>query len=89
MLTIDEVGNHAALNRPGPVQGVQRAKIFDAVRLIAAQDVLHPRRFELENAAGEAGTENLLVGLLVVERQILDDDLLAAMLLDQLQRLAR
>ncbi len=85
MFAIDEVRDHAALNRPRAVKSVQRTQILDAIGLIAAQDVLHARRFELEHAARQAIAEDLLVRLGVVERQIFDDDLLAAVLFDQLE----
>ena len=44
-----------------------------------------PARFKLEDAAGEALGEDL-VGRRVVERQVFDDELDAAVLLDQLER---
>ena len=54
MLAIDEIVDHAALNRAGPVERVQRAQVFDAIRLIAAQNIAHAGRFKLEHAAGKA-----------------------------------
>ena len=58
VLAIDEVVDH--VHGAGAVERVERDQIFDAVRLIAAQNVAHARRFELEHAAGERLAENLL-----------------------------
>ena len=44
VLAIDEVVDHAALNRAGAIERVQRGEIFDAAGLIAAQNVAHARR---------------------------------------------
>ncbi len=38
---LDEVVDHAAADRAGPVESVQRREVFDARRLEAAQDVFH------------------------------------------------
>ena len=53
--------------------------------LIAAQDVAHAGRFELEHAAGVALGEDL-VGFGIVEREVFEHELDAAVLLDQLER---
>ena len=87
MLAVDEIRNHAALDGAGTIERVQRAEIFDAVGLIAAQDVLHAGRFKLKDAAGEAGAEDFLVGLRVIERKVFEDDFFAAIFFDELQRL--
>ena len=52
VLAIDEVVDHA--HGAGAIERVQRDQILDAVRLIAAQNVAHARRFKLEHAAGVA-----------------------------------
>ena len=85
MLAVDEVVDHAALNRAGAVERVERGEILDAAGLIAAQDVAHARRFELEDAAGEGLGEDL-VGGGIVERQVLGHQLDAVALLDHLER---
>ena len=83
MLALDEVVDHG--HRAGAVERVQRGQVFEAVGLVAAQNVAHAGRFELEHAAGEALAEDL-VGRRVVERQIFLDDLHAVALLDHLER---
>ena len=70
---------------PGPVERVQRGEIFQPRGLVAAQNIAHAGRFELEHAAGKAFAENL-VGVGVVERQVFGHQLDAVVLLDQLQR---
>ena len=54
VFALDEVVDHAALYGAGTVERVQRGQVFDAAGLVAAQNVAHARRFELEHAAGEA-----------------------------------
>ena len=83
MLAIDEVVDH--VHGAGAVERVEGDQVFDAVRLIAAQDVAHPGGFELEHAAGERLAEDLRVGLLVVDRKFFHRQLDAAMALDQLE----
>ena len=63
VLAVDEIVDHAALDRAGPVERVQRAQVLDARGLILAQDVAHAARFKLEHAAGEAFGEDLVGGL--------------------------
>ena len=63
MLALDEIVDHAALDGAGAVERVERGEVFDAAGLVAAQNVAHARRFELEHAAGEALAEDL-VGVL-------------------------
>ena len=84
MLAIDEIVDH--VHGAGAVERVERDQILDAVRLIAAQNVAHAGGFELEHAAGVGLAENLLVGFLIVERQVFDVQLHAAMAFDQLER---
>jgi hypothetical protein len=66
-----------------PCSGPGRGEVFDAARLVAAQDVAHARRFELEHAAGEALGEDLVAGG-VIQRHIVESELDAAVLLDEL-----
>ena len=54
VLARDEVVNHPALKRPGAVEGVQCGQVFELRGVVAAQDVAHPARFKLEDAAGQA-----------------------------------
>ena len=67
MLALDEVVDHAALDRAGTVERIQGGEVFDGVGLVAAQHVAHAVRFKLEDAGGQPGVEDLLVGFLVVE----------------------
>jgi hypothetical protein len=49
VLAVDEVIDHARLQRPGTKQRHQRHDVLEAVRLQAADQVLHAARFELEH----------------------------------------
>ncbi len=51
-LALDEIVHHARLQRAGTEQGHQRHHVLEAVRLQAADQVLHAARFELENGGG-------------------------------------
>ena len=54
MLAVDEVVDHARLQRAGTEQRHQRDDVFEAVRLQAPDQVLHAARFELEHRGGLA-----------------------------------
>ena len=82
MLAIDKIVDHAALNRPRPVQRIQSAQIFNARRLVLAQDIAHAGRFKLEHATSEALGENL-IRCGVVERQALGVEFDAVIFFDQ------
>ena len=56
----DEVVNHPALDRAGAIERVQRGQIFEARRLIAAQNITHAVRFKLEYAGGVPACEKLI-----------------------------
>ena len=88
MLAIDEIVNHAALNRPRPIQRIERRQIFDGVRLVAPQHIAHAVRFKLEHAGSEPAMEDLLVCNWIVRNsiQIGERILFAAVGLYQLQR---
>ena len=62
-LALDEVVHHAALDRAGAIERVERGEIFQAAGLIAAQDVAHAAGFKLEDAAGEALAEDFVACL--------------------------
>ncbi len=68
VLAVDEVVDHAALDRAGTVERVERGEVFQARGLVAAQDVAHAVRFKLEDGGGIAARKKL-VGGRVVERQ--------------------
>ena len=50
VLAVDEVVDHA--HGAGAIESVERDQIPDPVRLVAAQNVAHPGRFKLKDAAG-------------------------------------
>ena len=81
VLAGDEVVDHAALNRAGTIQRVQRRQIFEARGLVTLQNVAHAVRFKLEYAAGLAAREQR-VGFLVVELQAGEIDFHAAIFFD-------
>jgi hypothetical protein len=54
MLAVDEVIDHARLQRSGPKQRNQRDDVLEAVRQQAADQLLHAARFELEHRRGLA-----------------------------------
>src|SRR5882724_11069188 len=84
MLAIDEVIDHATLNRPRPIECVQRGKVFDGVRLVPPQDIAHTVRFKLEYARRQPLVENFVVGLIVLKRQSRQFQLLPTGLRNQL-----
>ena len=49
MLALDEIVNHAALDRTRTVERIQGGEISDRVRLITAQHVAHAVGFKLEH----------------------------------------
>ena len=62
-LALDEVVDHAALDRAGAIEGVEGGEVFDGVGLVAAEDIAHAAGFELEDAGGEGAVEDFFVGL--------------------------
>ena len=85
MLAIDEVVDHAALDGPGAIEGVERDQVLDAARLVPPQDIAHVGGLELEHAAGVALAEDLEGGG-VLQRQIFQVEPDAVVLLDQSER---
>ncbi len=85
VLALNEVFHHAALQRAGAVECVERAQISDARGLVLAQNVAHTGRFKLEHAAGVGLRENF-VRLGVVKREIVERGLRAGMRGDQVER---
>src|SRR5258708_758263 len=49
-LTLDEVVNHAALDRAGTIESVEGGQVFDSRWLVAPQNVRHAPGFKLEYA---------------------------------------
>ena len=83
MLAGDEVVDHAALEGAGTVKRVQSHQVFEAGRLVAAQDFPHAVRLELEDATGGAAGKQL-EGFGVIQRQVFQHQLHPAVLLNQL-----
>ena len=71
LLAGDVVVDHAALQRSGPVEGVERDQVVEPLRLRLAQQLAHPGALELEDAVGLPVAEQL-VGGRVVERHRVD-----------------
>ena len=88
MLARDEVVDHAAAQRAGPIQRVQRDQIIEALRLGLAENVAHARALELEDAVGRAVGENL-VRLRIVERNRVEVEHLAGRRADFLDRVVQ
>ena len=79
MLTVDEVGD--VVHRPWTIEGVHRDEVLEGRGLQLAQVLLHPSGFELEGPDGlPLGVE--LVGLGIINRDLVNVDLDAAALLD-------
>ena len=74
MLAFDEIINHAALDRAGPVERIQGGQVFNRVWVVAAQHVSHAVRFKLEDAGGESAVEDFFVGFLVFEWYVVKRD---------------
>ena len=68
VLAVDEVVDHAALDRAGAVQRVEGGEIFEARGLVAAQNVTHAVRFKLKNRRRFSAGKKF-VGRLVIQRQ--------------------
>jgi hypothetical protein len=71
LLARDEVVDHARLQRPRPIERVERDQIVQALGLRLAQQLTHPRALELEDAIRLAVGEEL-VCFLVVQRNRVD-----------------
>ncbi|MNQ31510.1 hypothetical protein D3C85_448860 [compost metagenome] len=89
VLAVDEVVDHARLQRTGTEQRHQGDEVFQAVRLELLDQLLHAARFELEHRGG-LGLLQQRVGRLVVQRDEVDVQRLQALLrlfaVDRLQR---
>ena len=68
VLAIDEVVDHAGLQRPRAEQRDQRDDVFEVVRLQAVDQVFHAARFELEHRAGVRRLQQL-ESIRIVERE--------------------
>ena len=74
------------LQRPRPVQGIHGDEVVEFVGFQVAQVFLHPGAFKLEGAVGFAFLVEF-VCFFVVERDIVDTDFDAVVLLDQDERI--
>ena len=74
MLAINEIVDHAALDRARAIKRIQSSKVFDGVGLITPQHVSHPVRLELEHTRCESPVKDFLVRLVVLERNALERD---------------
>ena len=84
VLAVDEFVGHAALERPGPVEGVQGDEVPEDLGPESPQEVLHPRALELEDAVGVAGLEQL-ERLRVVQGDVVNVQPLPRVLLDEVE----
>ena len=66
-LALDEVVNHAALDRAGAIERIQRREVFHSARLVAPQHIAHALGFKLEDAGGVAVVENSFIGRMIVQ----------------------
>src|ERR1700747_2141860 len=89
MLAIDEVVNHAALDWSRSIQRVESGQVFNRMRLVAPQHVAHAMRFKLEDARGQTLVEDLLIGVIIIQWQIGQLQLLTARLRNQLDRVVQ
>ncbi len=89
VLAVDEDVDHAAVERPRPVERAGGDDVLEHRRLELLHHLGEAARFQLEDAGGVAARDDL-VGLLVVEGQARDVDLLCfgAPAVDQLHRVA-
>ena len=71
VLAVDEVVDHAGLQRPGPEQRHQRDNIFERIRLQAFDQIFHAARFQLEHGGGVGRLQQVESGL-VIQRQGFD-----------------
>ena len=81
---INEVINHAAIDRAGSVERVERRQVFQAIGLQPAADVFHAVGFKLEDRFGLAVAEELQRRP-VVERNLCEVERLGSLALDGLQ----
>ena len=65
VLAVDEIIDHAGLQRAGPEQRDQRHDVLEAIRLQPADEILHAARLELEDGGGAAGLEQRVGGRVI------------------------
>ena len=56
-LALDEVVDHAALDRAGTIERVQRRQVFNAISACSGAECPHAARFKLEDAGGQRRCE--------------------------------
>src|SRR5439155_25184357 len=65
----DEIVNHSSINRSWSIQCVKRREVFNTLRSQLPANLLHPRRFELEDSIRLALAKQLH-SLLVVKQNL-------------------
>ena len=81
-MPLDELLDHAAIERPGPVKRVQGRKVLNILRLKLPTDLLHPGRLKLKHRIGAPFPENSH-RFFVVKRYIRPVNLYAKQLLNR------
>ena len=84
MFAVNEVINHAALDRARPIQCIQSRQVLNRAWFIPPQHIAHAMRFKLKYAGSKAAMKHLLVRGLVLQRNALQHDFLASNLFQQL-----
>ena len=85
-LALDEVVDHAALDRARTIERVEGGQVFHRVGLVAAQHIAHAAGLELEDAGSQRAMKDFLVGLCIVQRNQSTYRACCRVALDQLQR---
>ena len=65
----DEIVDHAAIDRSRPVESIKRRQILDSLRPKLSANLLHARRFKLEDGIRPTLAKQLH-SLLVVKRKL-------------------
>ena len=87
MLAVNEVVNHSALDRAGPIQCIEGREVFNRGRFITPQDITHAMRFKLEHSGSQASVKDLLIGCLLAQGDSAHIYLLVASLLNEFDRI--
>ena len=85
-LALDEVVDHAALDRARTIERIEGSQVFHRDRLIPAQHIAHAAGLKLKHAGSERAVKDLLVGLRIVQRNQRHIEHAATLLLNQLER---
>ena len=85
VLTIDEVLDHAGLQRPGPEQGHQRDDVFETVGAQIFDQFLHAATLKLEHCGGVTTLQHA-EDLGVIKRQAINVERRLSTRIDHLDR---